>query len=342
MLLLVFVAIRMLANIEATFNDIWGVTRGRNWLWRIVLYWTTITLGPIALAGALGLAGGPHLQSAENLVTRMPFIGGLIFQFLPLAGPVVDVCADLSARAEHQGSVQRGVCRRRRRRLAVAFEQYLRLPLRFARGQQQQDLRQPRPRAGVHDRTLFFLADPAVRRPGRLRLPKPQGLSAGQAGRKREPARTRIHRAPADDVHRPAFSTWACRRSRSRKSPPSWAFPPSWCNRFCRRSSPRGWSSKSPAPRPPTSPRARWTPSTPTTFCTPCATGGGQEPPLRDEPVRAEVYGEFARIEEAERQAAASDHDAGTGQSRPHPARNRRAAAGSAKRHARRRQESPA
>ena len=34
--------------------------------------------------------------------------------------------------------------------------------------------------------------------------------------------------------------------------------------------------------------------------------GGGQELPSQDEPVRAEVYGEFARIEEAERQAAAS------------------------------------
>jgi membrane protein len=84
MLLLVVVAIRMLANIEATFNDIWGVTRGRNWLWRIVLYWTTITLGPLAIVGALGLAGGPHLKSAENLVTQMPFVGSLIFQLLPL------------------------------------------------------------------------------------------------------------------------------------------------------------------------------------------------------------------------------------------------------------------
>jgi membrane protein len=34
--------------------------------------------------------------------------------------------------------------------------------------------------------------------------------------------------------------------------------------------------------------------------------GSGQELLLRDEPARAEVYGEFARIEEAERQAAAS------------------------------------
>jgi membrane protein len=84
MLLLVVVAIQMLANVEETFNDIWGVTRGRNWLWRIVLYWTTITLGPLALAGALGLAGGSYFKSAEGYVTRMPLVGGLFFQFLPL------------------------------------------------------------------------------------------------------------------------------------------------------------------------------------------------------------------------------------------------------------------
>jgi hypothetical protein len=35
-------------------------------------------------------------------------------------------------------------------------------------------------------------------------------------------------------------------------------------------------------------------------------TGTGQELPMRDEPARAEIYGEFARIEEAECQAASS------------------------------------
>jgi len=85
MVLLVFIAIRMLASIEATFNDIWGVTRGRNWLWRTVLYWATITLGPLLLIAALGLAGGPHLHAAKNLINRMPFVGGFIFDLLPLA-----------------------------------------------------------------------------------------------------------------------------------------------------------------------------------------------------------------------------------------------------------------
>ena len=84
MLLLVVVAIQMLANIEETFNDIWGVTHGRNWLRRVVLYWTTITLGPLALAGALGLAGRTHWTSAESLVTQVPLVGRLFFQLLSL------------------------------------------------------------------------------------------------------------------------------------------------------------------------------------------------------------------------------------------------------------------
>jgi membrane protein len=84
MLLLVFVAIRMLANIEATFNDIWGVTRGRNWLLRVVLYWTTITLGPLLIVAAVGLAGGTQLQTAKHFIHHTPLIGGFIFHLLPL------------------------------------------------------------------------------------------------------------------------------------------------------------------------------------------------------------------------------------------------------------------
>jgi membrane protein len=84
MLLLVLVAIKMLANIEETFNDIWGVTRGRSWMSRIVLYWTTITLGPLLLAFALGLASSPHFKSTTGIISSMPLIGGIIFQFVPL------------------------------------------------------------------------------------------------------------------------------------------------------------------------------------------------------------------------------------------------------------------
>ena len=83
-ILLIFAAISMLSRIEDTFNDIWGVVRGRSWPVRILLYWGVITLGPLLLAVALGLASGPHLAATKKLLVTMPFVGGLIFQFLPV------------------------------------------------------------------------------------------------------------------------------------------------------------------------------------------------------------------------------------------------------------------
>ena len=82
--LLVFVAISLLGRIEETFNDIWGVTRGRNWLTQIQLYSTAIMLGPLLLITALGLAGGSQFQLVKDFITSTPVIGKIIFHLLPL------------------------------------------------------------------------------------------------------------------------------------------------------------------------------------------------------------------------------------------------------------------
>lgn len=81
---LLVTAILMLTRIEETFNDIWGVTRGRNWLARIVLYWATITLVPMLLIAALGLAGGTHFEKTRALITAAPYLETLISQLLPV------------------------------------------------------------------------------------------------------------------------------------------------------------------------------------------------------------------------------------------------------------------
>ncbi len=83
-IVLIFVAISMLSRIEDTFNDIWGVARGRSWFMRIVLYWGVISLAPLLLVVALGLATGPHLETTRRLLTTMPFVGNLLFRFLPV------------------------------------------------------------------------------------------------------------------------------------------------------------------------------------------------------------------------------------------------------------------
>lgn len=83
---LILVAILLLSNIEDTFNDIWGVTRGRSWFRRVVQYWTTISLGPIALVAAVVLFSSNYLQSTEKFIEEfrlLRLLGTLFFQALP-------------------------------------------------------------------------------------------------------------------------------------------------------------------------------------------------------------------------------------------------------------------
>lgn len=81
---LIFVAISLLARVEDTFNDIWGVAQGRNWFTRVVLYWGVISLVPVLLVVALGLASGPHLEGTREFLQAMPLVGTLTFMALPV------------------------------------------------------------------------------------------------------------------------------------------------------------------------------------------------------------------------------------------------------------------
>ncbi|HEX3628193.1 MAG TPA: YhjD/YihY/BrkB family envelope integrity protein [Verrucomicrobiae bacterium] len=80
MALLIFVAISMLNSIEGTFNDIWGVGRGRHWLMRVTRFWMAITVGPLLIAVGLSLAGSAHFQATGTILQGMPVIGALILQ----------------------------------------------------------------------------------------------------------------------------------------------------------------------------------------------------------------------------------------------------------------------
>ena len=83
-LALLFIAISLLVNIENTMNDIWGVTRGRSWGARVVQYTATLVLGSIALFGAAALNAGPYFEVTKRLLDYLPFVGHLIYDFLPV------------------------------------------------------------------------------------------------------------------------------------------------------------------------------------------------------------------------------------------------------------------
>jgi membrane protein len=85
MIVLIFTAISLLRGIEETFNDIWGVTRGRNWFLQIMLYWTILTLGPLLLVSALGVTGSVHLQNTRSFMEQSPFLAMVFAHVLPIA-----------------------------------------------------------------------------------------------------------------------------------------------------------------------------------------------------------------------------------------------------------------
>lgn len=85
MALLIFVAISMLNSVEGTFNDIWGVVRGRNWLMRVARFWVAISLGPLLIAVGLSLAGGDHFQTTKVFIHTSPILGRTLLQIVTLA-----------------------------------------------------------------------------------------------------------------------------------------------------------------------------------------------------------------------------------------------------------------
>ena len=80
---LIFVAIGLLRTIEATFNDIWGVTRGRGWVASIIQYWATVSLGPVVLVLVLGLTTGPLFKDTTKFLEHWPWLGSFVFHLLP-------------------------------------------------------------------------------------------------------------------------------------------------------------------------------------------------------------------------------------------------------------------
>jgi len=85
MFFLVLTAILTLTRVEETFNDIWGATRGRDWWARVANYFTAIALGPALLIAALGLASGSHFQKTRSLLAAVPYLEPLISTILPVA-----------------------------------------------------------------------------------------------------------------------------------------------------------------------------------------------------------------------------------------------------------------
>lgn len=81
MILLIYLVITMLGRVEDTFNDIWGVHKGRNWFARITTYWAAMTLGPLLLIGAMTINSGQEAQAFMQKLESMPYGFDKLFSF---------------------------------------------------------------------------------------------------------------------------------------------------------------------------------------------------------------------------------------------------------------------
>jgi membrane protein len=70
-LALLVIVVLLFTSVEKTFNDIWGVRRGRNWLTRIIYYWAVITVGALVFFTSLTLFSAGTL--ADAYIAQLPF-----------------------------------------------------------------------------------------------------------------------------------------------------------------------------------------------------------------------------------------------------------------------------
>ena len=83
---LLVIVIQLFTTIENTFNDIWGVRRGRSWLARIVYYWGAITLGALLFFAALTLfSAGTFADVLMEKLTLGSQIKSLVVWLLPFS-----------------------------------------------------------------------------------------------------------------------------------------------------------------------------------------------------------------------------------------------------------------
>lgn len=70
--IVLWAALALLSTIEKTFNNIWHVPRGRNFLNRIINYWAILTLGPLLLA--LGVYASAQYAALAQLQKTLPTV----------------------------------------------------------------------------------------------------------------------------------------------------------------------------------------------------------------------------------------------------------------------------
>ena len=80
-LFVIWAALALLMTIEKTFNNIWHVAAGRNFLHRVISYWTLLTLGPLILGTGIYIIT-QYSEIANIRETVLSHIGRTILSYI--------------------------------------------------------------------------------------------------------------------------------------------------------------------------------------------------------------------------------------------------------------------
>jgi len=84
MITLILMIIFMLARIEETLNDIWGVSVNRSWYARVVNYWATISLGPIVVFAAVSFTAALKTETMQGVLGKLPSVTSELIKLAPI------------------------------------------------------------------------------------------------------------------------------------------------------------------------------------------------------------------------------------------------------------------
>jgi membrane protein len=82
--LLFLTVVSLLSSIEESMNALWGIRQGRPFLARFVVYWTTLTVGPVLLAVSLSLTSAAQSSAlVERFNGFVPGAAAVVFLLVP-------------------------------------------------------------------------------------------------------------------------------------------------------------------------------------------------------------------------------------------------------------------
>lgn len=79
--IIIWAALALLSTIEKAFNNIWHISKGRNFLKRIINYWALLTLGPLLLGLGIYITTG-YTVLGQLQKTVLSHIGPVVLSYL--------------------------------------------------------------------------------------------------------------------------------------------------------------------------------------------------------------------------------------------------------------------